>query len=169
MIDDTKAATSEEARDVKTDGASSGAPAPIIRVHDDSESSSSSGEERDLTTPRHPPPTYFENPVEGEGNLKLAGADVFSPAPSQPPSPTLSRRDLASHSSHQPPEKVSAIGRARGESISQLSSVSTASLSSSYIMLDKDSAAEDVGVQIRQRRGRDVEGSRGLEGLEGSE
>ena len=73
------------------------------------------------------------------------------------------RDDLA----HQPPEKVSAIGRTRGESISQLSSVSTASLSSSYIMLDKDSAAEDVGVQIRQRRGRDVEGSRGLE--EGSE
>lgn len=170
VIDDTKAATSEDARDVKAiDGKSSGAPAPIIRIHDDS-SSSSEERERDVTTPSHPPPTYFENPVEGEGNLKLAGADVFSPAPSQPPSPTLSRRDLASHNhnlnSHQ--QMIPGTGRARGESISQLSSVSTASLSS-FVMLDKDSGPEDVGVQVRQRRGRGMEGSvEAVQGLEGS-
>ncbi|KAK7692562.1 hypothetical protein QCA50_004192 [Cerrena zonata] len=163
VIDDTKAATSEDARDEKPDGKLSGTPAPIIRIHED-DSASSSGEERDLSIPRHPPPAYFQNPVEGEGNLKLAGTDVFSPAPSQPPSPTLSRRDLASHNSHPQLEKMM-MGRARGESISQLSSVSTASLSS-FVMLDKDSGAEDASVQVRQRRGRGIEGSGGLEGSE---
>lgn len=38
--------------------------------------------------------SYLEHSVVSEGNLQLAGIDAFSPAPSQPPSPTISRTSL---------------------------------------------------------------------------
>ncbi|KIP08394.1 hypothetical protein PHLGIDRAFT_117264 [Phlebiopsis gigantea 11061_1 CR5-6] len=43
---------------------------------------------------------FRDNPV-AEGNPRLAGVDAFSPAPSQPPSPTISRRDSILHGQHQ--------------------------------------------------------------------
>ncbi|KAF9263306.1 hypothetical protein L218DRAFT_341258 [Marasmius fiardii PR-910] len=42
-------------------------------------------------SPDASPPEYF---TSEENNLKLSGFDVFSPAPSQPPSPTFSRQQL---------------------------------------------------------------------------
>ncbi|CAL1706828.1 unnamed protein product [Somion occarium] len=149
VIDDTKAATSEDVTD--TGGVTPG-EAPIIRIQESDSSSRSSSEEVDKT-PSHPPLTYFENPVEGEGNLKLSGVDMFSPAPSQPPSPTLSRRDLTIHMTHQLPSGKA--GRARGSSISQPSPSSTTSSGhSSFAMLEKESESEDTSVRIRQRRGK---------------
>ncbi|KAG7098739.1 hypothetical protein E1B28_000649 [Marasmius oreades] len=54
-------------------------------------SSQSSLAAPEATSPDASPPEYFTS--EGN-NLKLSGFDVFSPAPSQPPSPTLSRQQL---------------------------------------------------------------------------
>lgn len=44
---------------------------------------------------------FRDNPIGAEGNPRLAGVDAFSPAPSQPPSPTISRRDSIVHGQHQ--------------------------------------------------------------------
>ena len=43
-----------------------------------------------------PTPSFLRESdnVVAEGNLRLAGVEAFSPAPSEPGSPTLSRKDL---------------------------------------------------------------------------
>ena len=76
VVDATKASTSDKST-VHTTG-------PAIHVDD------YSGSEDQKT----PPTVYY---VGEDTNLKLAGADVFSPAASQPPSPTTSRQNLSLH------------------------------------------------------------------------
>ncbi|RPD74236.1 hypothetical protein L226DRAFT_535703 [Lentinus tigrinus ALCF2SS1-7] len=84
VIDETKASTSGSPETTK-----SRAGQPTIVV---SESISLVA-----ATPLRPlPPELSEEDVDG--NLKLSGVDTFSPAPSQPGSPTLQRREFMQHS-----------------------------------------------------------------------
>ncbi|PIL36141.1 hypothetical protein GSI_01801 [Ganoderma sinense ZZ0214-1] len=100
VIDETKASTSGEHvaglhahpnnpnRDVRP---------PAIVVHD-------SAEDADMTALAAATPL----PDDGEhGNLKLSGVDTFSPAPSQPGSPTLQRHEFAQlQTAHWEPDSV---------------------------------------------------------------
>jgi len=81
VVDATKASTSDKST-VHTTG-------PAIHVDD---YSSPGGEH--VKQGQTPPTVYY---VGEDTNLKLAGADVFSPAASQPPSPTTSRQNLSMH------------------------------------------------------------------------
>ncbi|KAK7472726.1 hypothetical protein VKT23_000836 [Stygiomarasmius scandens] len=111
VVDDVRASTSDR-QTVHTTTDST----PIIRIQEpsihiesiSSESSSPASESRsnpklfmfdssqsslNVTTPDGSSPLeYF---TSEENNLKLSGVGVFSPASSQPPSPTISRRSLA--------------------------------------------------------------------------
>ncbi|KAK7053442.1 hypothetical protein VNI00_004068 [Paramarasmius palmivorus] len=53
--------------------------------------SSRSSLNTDTRSPDNSPPEYF---TSEENNLKLSGFGVFSPATSQPPSPTITRRQM---------------------------------------------------------------------------
>ncbi|KAI0082054.1 hypothetical protein K474DRAFT_1030223 [Panus rudis PR-1116 ss-1] len=168
VIDDTKAATSEEPRDTvsgvttsvsstnnatNTNTSTTTSTPPTIRISDESESERSTSTTSSL--PPYPPRTYFSNPVdsEGEGNLKLSGVDAFSPAPSQPPSPTLSRRDLSlSHMTHQ--VRAEDLSRKLRHSGGEGSSPQSSSGESSFAILEKEDGSEDGAVQMRKRRTR---------------
>ncbi|KAF8894021.1 hypothetical protein BD779DRAFT_1504780 [Infundibulicybe gibba] len=76
VIDDVKASTSDK-ETVHQD-------TPTILVHEPKHDA-----QKD---PQTSPPAFF---VSEDNNLKLSGVGVFSPATSQPPSPTISRRTLA--------------------------------------------------------------------------
>lgn len=82
MIDATKASTSGAAPHDTAPGDGAGVPA----IHVNAPATAASGT-----------PSFLRehDNVVAEGNLRLAGIEAFSPAPSEPPSPTLSRRDLA--------------------------------------------------------------------------
>jgi len=125
---------------------------------------------------------FFPNGPMDEGNLKLSGVDMFSPAPSQPPSPTLSRRDLNLHMTHQvsptkggsvkdkgkgPRKEKGGAGRGeeetkeekKGHSHKPSESSHSSSGESSFAMLERESGEEDVdvlgqheGMHIRKRR-----------------
>jgi len=106
-----------------------------------------------------------------EGNPALAGVDVFSPAASTPPSPTIERRrfgSLSKGSSGITPfspledeignnEKAVADGEVEEEIIkSRLGREGSwgsmsAGLDSSYALVDKDSGSEDSSVLLRRR------------------
>ncbi|KZT10952.1 uncharacterized protein LAESUDRAFT_734664 [Laetiporus sulphureus 93-53] len=133
VIDDTKASTSESGT-----SASSEASTPAIVIQDDTTPSAPSTA---ITTP---PAAYFRDPMEEEGNLQLAGVDMFSPAPSQPPSPILSRRELALHM-HNLQEESQEQPTARDPSWDSSSG------ESSFTILDRESGAEDAQVTLRRR------------------
>lgn len=141
VIDDTKASTSETGP--PTDGP--GTPSIVIQ------SESTSGSSQPATTP---PSTFFRNPLEEEGNLRLSGVGMFSPAPSQPPSPTMSRRELDSHM-HNVPEEYRDEMKSRFDSGRDLSreprSGDSSSGESSYAMLEQESGTEDAQVTLRRR------------------
>ncbi|KAI0789111.1 hypothetical protein C8Q75DRAFT_703073, partial [Abortiporus biennis] len=107
VIDDTKASTSYIEVLPESSSPSVGSEAPSILIQDESSSDSVSMKDGGEITPMRQQSVGF--PGEG-GNLKLSGVGVFSPAPSQPPSPTLSRKDLSLHMSHQVPRKEDSIG-----------------------------------------------------------
>lgn len=99
VIDATKASTSGELDNAEQLHANK----PAIVVHDDSTPTPSTdaegGDHAQSNLPHTTPPaSYFRNPTEEEGNLRLAGVGTFSPAPSQPGSPTLQRREFLQHS-----------------------------------------------------------------------
>ncbi|OSX66303.1 hypothetical protein POSPLADRAFT_1052960 [Postia placenta MAD-698-R-SB12] len=141
VIDDTKASTSETGP--PTDGP--GTPSIVIQ------SESTSGSSQPATTP---PSTFFRNPLEEEGNLRLSGVGMFSPAPSQPPSPTMSRRELDSHM-HNVPEEYRDEMKSGFDSGRDLSreprSGDSSSGESSYAMLEQESGTEDAQVTLRRR------------------
>ena len=99
------------------------------------------------------------------GTLRLAGVDTFSPAPSQPGSPTLSRREFALGPHPHPYLQLSPLddgARAGGEGPADAgaearaqretsSNSSESELSSSYAFVDRDSGAEDAGLLLRRR------------------
>jgi len=179
VIDDTKASTSE-VQDPPTGSQIEGLPGtkpfPVpIPIHnadqDGTEDDDTRGalkstetirEDGDALSLTTPPQAYFHNMVQ-EGNLKLSGVDMFSPAPSQPPSPTLSRRDLSLHMTHQmPPQGKKTNGREglggssrRNVSVAEVESPQSSSGESSFAMLDKDSGSEDTSsnVLMRKRKG----------------
>ncbi|KAH9839483.1 uncharacterized protein C8Q71DRAFT_514218 [Rhodofomes roseus] len=136
VIDDTKASTSE------TGSVPIEADTPTIVIHPESPPST----QTTLTTP---PPTYFRGPLEEEGNLELSGVGMFSPVPSQPPSPTISRRELGSHmhniSEERMDEGIHALHADRP------ASRASSSGDSSFAMLDQESSAEDAPVTLRRR------------------
>ncbi|KAI0958581.1 hypothetical protein AcV7_004368 [Taiwanofungus camphoratus] len=141
VVDDTKASTSEtEPGDT-----------PAIVVHADTEAPPEPGAEGvPLTTP---PATYFRNPMEEEGNLRLSGVGMFSPAPSQPPSPTLSRRELSQHM-HNPPREQQAIDEGGDDTFAAAhrdASTDSSSGESSYAILDQESGSEDAQLTLRRR------------------
>lgn len=158
VIDDTKASTSSTVPVPATAVASStidpctgAALPPSIRISDDPATEDDA--EDNLTPMSTPPPTYFHSTMESAGNLKLSGVDMFSPAPSQPPSPTLSRKDLSVHLTHQlqPMSKIVAGSSEKGSGeVTPGSSHSSISVGSSFAF-PGDSGSED-GLQIRQRR-----------------
>ncbi|KAI0694325.1 hypothetical protein BC835DRAFT_1349836 [Cytidiella melzeri] len=93
VIDATKASTGEmpvPARSAAQNDSDLDGGQPSIRVGAEplTSSSASNNDHDSLSDLR-------DNVVE-DGNLKLSGAYAFSPVPSQPPSPILSRRDLNS-------------------------------------------------------------------------
>ncbi|KAI0342156.1 hypothetical protein BDW22DRAFT_1429644 [Trametopsis cervina] len=117
VIDATKASTGdmpvpaqEHTGDVTLDG--QGVPSIHVAYATPSASTSSLNE---ISTP-----SYLRDNVVEEGNFKLAGVDSFSPAPSQPSSPTLSRRSSygsTGHFSLQPMTDLSGrVGRTRSDS-----------------------------------------------------
>lgn len=98
--------------------------------------------------------SFFRDTLVEEGNPRLAGIDAFSPAPSQPSSPTLSRKDLAVHGHHQ---LGSGFGlglapletREEDEEDEEASSVG----SSRFTMIDGESGSDESaeGVLVRRR------------------
>ena len=96
VIDETKASTSggpETPAELRADQkhAGLGTGQPTIVVH-----ASSSEPDVSLAAGTPLPPEPSEADVDG--NLKLSGVGTFSPAPSQPGSPTLQRREFMQHS-----------------------------------------------------------------------
>lgn len=136
VIDDTKASTSE------TGGVPSEVDTPIIVVQPESPPPTQ-------TTMTTPPPTYFRGPMEEDGNLELSGVGMFSPAPSQPPSPTLSRRELSSHMHNISEERMDEVTSAPASE--RPTSRASSSGDSSYAMLEQESGAEDAPVTLRRR------------------
>lgn len=180
VIDATKASTSggHDRADAK----------PSIVVHSDSESNTSNSSSHMQPDPSRdefdgaglphttPPASYFRNPTEEEGNLQLSGVGTFSPAPSQPGSPTLQRREFIQHAPHfgdhlSADASGTRLGADEGEyedhddggsagsgaatprDMSGLGSSSAGSSSgdSSFAILDRDSGSEDAGVVLRRR------------------
>ncbi|CCM01139.1 uncharacterized protein FIBRA_03187 [Fibroporia radiculosa] len=95
-----------------------------------------------------PPLAYFRNPLE-EGNPRLSGVGMFSPTPSQPPSPTMSRRELSQHM-HNVPEKKPDHGRGPYETHREASRESSSG-ESSYTLLEAESGPEDAQLTLRKR------------------
>lgn len=134
VIDDTKASTSE------TGSASEIGTPSIVIQHDTAPNTLSAP----TTTPSS---SFFRHPLVEEGNLKLSGVGMFSPAPSQPPSPTMSRRELTTHMHNVPEEAASELKAESRRDASRDSS----SGESSYAMLEPESGSEDTQVTLRRR------------------
>ncbi|RDX55057.1 hypothetical protein OH76DRAFT_1397401 [Lentinus brumalis] len=83
VIDETKASTSG--------GPESTGNPPTIVVHPDSG-------DTNLSLAASTPLPREPSEEDVDGNFKLSGVDTFSPAPSQPGSPTLQRREFLQHS-----------------------------------------------------------------------
>ncbi|GJE95504.1 hypothetical protein PsYK624_116890 [Phanerochaete sordida] len=141
VIETTKASTSGAAP------LEAGAPAPVPAIHvaSPAREPTSDGEDSSggAATPATPSFLREADNVVAEGNLRLAGVEAFSPAPSAPPSPTLSRRDLGGVPRLRPltaldtPEKGFAFAGAGG---------------------DSGSEENGEGVQVRRRPGRGTVG-----------
>jgi len=167
VIETTKASTSE------TGGAVSGSGCltPAIVVHDTPPSSRGEPESKH-TCLMIPPPAYFHGPVEEEGNLELSGVGTLSPAPSQPSSPTLARRELSQHQhQHHYPFPIAPLregekGPADGPFLSRQrerhGSAESSSGESSYAMLDQESGSEHAEVVLRRRTRPDVKAEGGV-------
>ena len=97
--------------------------------------------------------------MEEDGNLELSGVGMFSPAPSQPPSPTLSRRELSSHMHNISEERMDSASGA--PAFARPVSRASSSGDSSYAMLEQESGAEDAPVTLRKRTQPVSVGSRG--------
>ncbi|KAH9892535.1 hypothetical protein C8Q73DRAFT_698458 [Cubamyces lactineus] len=174
VIDETKASTSGELE--TSEHLHANKPAIVINS-DDSSPSSTPGDagagfekrEGDGQASLHmtPPSSYFRNPTEEEGNLQLSGVGTFSPAPSQPGSPTLQRREFMQHAhygyeTHAEEDAGSGeegdgeglglgSGAATPRDTSGHGSAGSSSGESSFAMLDRDSGSEDAGVLLRRR------------------
>ncbi|KAJ8469446.1 hypothetical protein ONZ51_g8991 [Trametes cubensis] len=171
VIDETKASTSGELETSEHLHANK----PAIVIHDDDSSASSPPDDTRAAYEKRegdghalhmtPPSSYFRNPTEEEGNLQLSGVGTFSPAPSQPGSPTLQRREIMQHAhydSETHAEEYAGSGEeGEGEGLgsgaatprdtSGHGSAGSSSGESSFAMLDRDSGSEDAGVLLRRR------------------
>ncbi|KAI8993070.1 hypothetical protein BD414DRAFT_483210 [Trametes punicea] len=177
IVDATKASTSGELETAEQLHANK----PAVNIQDESPPSSASeeasskaesrgGEGREERRFAHavPPSSYFRNPTEEEGNLQLSGVGTFSPAPSQPGSPTLQRREFLQHAHYGlhaeawagseedgredgREEEGAGSGAATPRDASGHGSAGSSSGESSFAMLDRDSGSEDAGVQLRRR------------------
>lgn len=149
MVESTRASTGEmphaphqhKHQDGKTNDTSSIVPGdgavPSIQVVDSSPPTSSSSSCTSLVEDEST--SYLQGSVVDEGNPQLAGIGAFSPAPSQPPSPTISRVNLnGARFTLQPFTDLSGkVGRVR---------------SNSDISGSKSLSEEEVsGVQMRRR------------------
>ncbi|KAI0374089.1 hypothetical protein BV20DRAFT_962059 [Pilatotrama ljubarskyi] len=175
VIDETKASTSGELETAEHLHANQ----PSITIQDESSSSPSppSAEEgADSQLPHTTPPSsYFRNPTEDEGNLQLSGVGTFSPAPSQPGSPTLQRREFIQHAHYGldpglldtadsgEEREGGGSGAATPRDASGHGSAGSSSGDSSFAMLDRDSGSEDAGVLLRRRTRRPGTGAEGEE------
>ncbi|OCH92328.1 hypothetical protein OBBRIDRAFT_773637 [Obba rivulosa] len=164
VIETTKASTSETG----TVNGGSGCLTPAIVVH------GLSPPARDEPGTKHtcltvPPPAYFRGPLEEEGNLELSGVGTLSPAPSQPSSPTMARRELSQQQHDYPfpptPPGEGEKGPVDGPLASLLrerhASADSSSSESSYAMLDQESGSEHAEVVLRRRTGPDVKAEEG--------
>ncbi|KAI0675243.1 hypothetical protein C8Q78DRAFT_1075547 [Trametes maxima] len=163
VIDETKASTSGELETTEHLRANK----PTIVIQDESFSSSSPSGDADTDAAEHlphttPPSSYFRNPTEEEGNLQLSGVGTFSPAPSQPGSPTLQRRDSLQHAHYGEHARSEdgdegegddgvGSGAATPRDASGHGSGGSSSGDSSFAMVDQDSGSEDAGVVLRRR------------------
>ncbi|KAI0328636.1 hypothetical protein GY45DRAFT_1210056, partial [Cubamyces sp. BRFM 1775] len=172
VIDETKASTSGELETSEHLHANK----PAIVIHSDSTSpSGDAGIDREKregdgqALHMTPPSSYFRNPTEEEGNLQLSGVGTFSPAPSQPGSPTLQRREFMQHAHYDyethaeedagSEEEGAGAGEGLGlgsgaatpRDMSGHGSAGSSSGESSFAMLDRDSGSEDAGVLLRRR------------------
>lgn len=86
VIDETKASTSGELEHPRAGQLHQNQPTIVV---DDSDVS--------LAAATPLPPEHEHEHEDVHGNLKLSGVDTFSPAPSQPGSPTLQRREFMQH------------------------------------------------------------------------
>lgn len=93
VVDAVKASTSDKATVHATAAAARRTPAIRISASDSDAASSEYDSDRPAAPATGSGPSLF---YVGEGSgLALSGVGVFSPAASQPPSPTLSRQSLA--------------------------------------------------------------------------
>lgn len=143
VIEHTKASTSENDVGEGTDRRD----IPVVSIQDTSLSG--------LDTPFIPRLPSMQSSISDMGNLKLSSFDQFSPAPSQPPSPSSSRRDLDMYPSHQrsAPENSD-------DSERLLQSMPSSRRSESYVMLERDSELEKDGEELLLRR-RNIPGAAG--------
>ncbi|KAI0358383.1 hypothetical protein OH77DRAFT_1397024 [Trametes cingulata] len=174
VIDETKASTSGELETAEHLHANQ----PSIVIQDESSPSPPSTEEEGRLPHTTPPSSYFRNPTEEEGNLQLSGVGTFSPAPSQPGSPTLQRRDLIQHAHYGSYSDLlgtadsgeehegggSGATTPRDASGHGSAGSSSSSGDSSFAMLDRDSGSEDAGVLLRRRTRRPGTGPEGENG-----
>ena len=127
----------------------------------------SGGELSDASSFSISTPAYFKETVVEESDMKLSGAGAFSPFPSQPPSPSLSRRDLAGLGGPlQPMTEITGSGtdkasekdkekdgRERSDTASSTHSLGSGESQFTVINIDRESGEEtEGGVQIRRRR-----------------
>jgi hypothetical protein len=148
VIDDTKASTSDQGSvvEIYSNNEKAGSPTtPTIVIQTDPTSVPIPDDGDDLSQV----PQAF-----GDGNLKLSGYGVFSPAGSRPASPVWERKRLPSRSLDES-EAEEDVGPGQGdesaeESVGREPSWGSLSGESSYTMIDKD-GSEDPGLGVRRR------------------
>ena len=153
MIDATKASTTGTAALESTPPAEEAKSVPSIQVDEPTKDTGAQGDTEPLSisVPEESGALLADSVVE-EGVLGLSGVGAFSPAPSEPPSPTLSRRDL--HQQLQGPKlhPLTPLTRLDG------SDTSLSSLEMKYAG-DEGGESEGEGESVRLRkRARPLEG-----------
>ncbi|CDO75348.1 hypothetical protein BN946_scf184966.g16 [Trametes cinnabarina] len=183
IVDATKASTSGELETSEQLHAHN--PSIVVQDHSGPAENSAEGQAPSEGHPHTvPPSSYFRNPTEEEGNLQLSGVGTFSPAPSQPGSPTVQRRELIQHAHYDAhgaygtgfgeeggggggQEEAAASGAATPKAAAGHGwSAGSSSGESSFAMLDRDSGSEDAGLVLRKRTRRPGTGTNAGDGAE---
>ncbi|KAI0318252.1 hypothetical protein OF83DRAFT_45393 [Amylostereum chailletii] len=125
----------------------------IARTLGDPTASTSSNPPRIVIETEAVPSPFFISPEDGEddGTARLAGAGVFSPAPSQPGSPVATRKNLARDLERYGGSGDTTEGEQEGSSRN-----GDTSGDESFAMLERDESFEDAGLHMR-RRGRPLD------------
>jgi len=152
VIDDTKASTSDNASVLEAydNSRDSNTPSIVIQPDPSSIPIPHGGDSLENLVLHHEEPQAF-----GEGNLKLSGVGVFSPAASRPSSPIIERKLLSRSLSEVEGENEGDDSESAKGSLGREPSWGSFSVESSFTMIDRDSGSEDAGLGLRKRSNRD--------------